>query len=273
MAIYPVDVQKVYGDDDPDYYITEVVNGDWGNVTTYPAEEYDGVTVEREEGEAVGSYRLTVTLDAEKLDTEEYAYRAPEDITAYLTINPRTVYLQVMDAAMTEGDNFPDVAYSFYEADEETGEKQDALAEWMRDELAENIVVSYADAAQGPKLLAGEYDMSLDQIMSIDEASASSDAKVYMSFSGLYDNDNYDVNLLTLDEAHTKLATLTVNKKASDGGSGSSDSDKPSTPGSTTGQTTISSVKTGDSSNPLLYVVLLLAVIFGITVIWRKKVR
>ena len=369
VAIYPVDVQKVYGDDDPYYYITEVVNGDWENATTYRAEEYDGVTVEREEGENVGSYRLTVTLDAEKLDTEEYAYRAPEDKTAdltitqrevtmvfedltgtygnltpeaqytfmrngeedtvvtkdtfatevsgarivllngdeevaadtnnlavgeytynlsdipeecnikltvqpgTLTINPRTVYLQVMDAAMTEGDNFPDVAYSFYEADEETGEKQDALAEWMRDELAENIVVSYADAAQGPKLLAGEYDMSLDQIMSIDEASASSDAKVYMSFSGLYDNDNYDVNLLTLDEAHTKLATLTVNKKASDGGSGSSDSGKPSTPGSTTGQTTISSVKTGDSSNPLLYVVLLLAVIFGITVIWRKKVR
>ena len=204
-----------------------------------------------------------------------------------LTVNPRSVYLQVKDASMTEGDNFPAVEYSFYDADEETGEKLDAVADWMSDELAEKITVSYADATQGPKLSAGKYDMSFDQIELAADASASN-AKVDMSVSGLYANANYDVNLFTLNDEHTKLATLTVNKKSSgdDNNSGNSSNSGSSSSSSsnnntaeeqtaaqqTAAVTLAANTQTGDNSSLLLSLAIMLASVLGLAFIWRKKI-
>lgn len=189
---------------------------------------------------------------------------------------------------MTEGDNFPAVEYSFYDADEETGEKLDAVADWMSDELAEKIAVSYSDATQGPKLSAGKYDMSFDQIELAADASASN-AKVDMSVSGLYANANYDVNLFTLNAEQTKLATLTVNKKSSgddnnsgnssnSGSSSSSSSNNNSTAEEQTAAQQTAAVtlaaptQTGDNSNLLLSLAILLASVLGLAFIWRKKI-
>lgn len=383
ITIYPVDAEKVYGDADPDFEITVITNSDAANAKKVFAKDFDGVSVVREPGEDVGSYQLTVKFDKDNLPDGDYTYRAPEDKTAYLTIqqrevtmefadftiaygdetpaaeykflrgdeedtvltkdnfaaevygaeivlldkdgqivadttkpldagtytydvlyipeggnikltvkqgtltvDPRSVYLQVKDASMTEGDNFPAVEYSFYDADEETGEKLDAVADWMSDELAEKIAVSYADATQGPKLSAGKYDMSFDQVELAADASASN-AKVDMSVSGLYANANYDVNLFTLNDEHTKLATLTVNKKSSgdDNNSGNSSNSGSSSSSSsnntaeeqtaaqqTAAVTLAANTQTGDNSSLLLSLAILLTSVLGLAFIWRKKI-
>ena len=231
-----------------------------------------------------------IVTDTTKLDAGEYHYSVgnlPEDCNIKLTVEggkltvaPRSVYLQVKDASMTEGESFPAVEFSFFEADE-NGEKQDAVADWMSDELNE-IAVAYADATQGPKLSAGQYDMSLDPIAFAD-AAAASNAKVAMSVTGLYDNENYDVNLFTLNEEHTKLATLTVNKKPSSGGhhsSSSSNKGSDSNNNAAEEQSAVqqiaavqpASVQTGDNSSLMLNLAILLASVLGLVVILRKKI-
>ena len=231
-----------------------------------------------------------IVTDTSKLDAGAYTYTVlytSEDCNIKLTVEvgkltvaPRSVYLQVKDASMTEGESFPAVEFSFFEADE-NGEKQDAVADWMSDELNE-IAVAYADATQGPKLSAGQYDMSLDPIAFAD-AAAASNAKVAMSVTGLYDNENYDVNLFTLNEEHTKLATLTVNKKPSSGGhhsSSSSNKGSDSNNNAAEEQSAVqqiaavqpASVQTGDNSSLMLNLAILLASVLGLVVILRKKI-
>ena len=234
-----------------------------------------------------------LVTDTTKLDAGVYTYTVlytPEGCNfkltvegGKLTVTPRSIYLQVKDASMTEGESFPAVEFSFFEADE-NGKKLDAVADWMSDELAETkIAVAYADATQGPKLSAGQYDMSFDQI-AFANAAAASNAKVAMSVTGLYDNTNYDVNLFTLNEEHTKLATLTVNKKPSSGGNHSSsssnkgsDSDNNNAAEEQSAVQQIAavqpaSVQTGDSSSLLLNLAVLLASVLGLVVILRKKI-
>ena len=233
-----------------------------------------------------------IVTDTSKLDAGVYTYTVlytPEGCNIKLTVEggkltvaPRSVYLQVKDASMTEGESFPAVEFSFFEADE-NGKKLDAVADWMSDELAETkIAVAYADAAQGPKLSAGQYDMSFDQIAFAD-AAAASNAKVAMSVTGLYENENYDVNLYTLNEEKTKLATLTVNKKPSSGGhhsSSSSNKGSDSNNNAAEEQSAVqqitavqpASVQTGDNSSLLLNLAILLASVLGLVVILRKKI-
>ena len=234
-----------------------------------------------------------IMTDTSKLDAGVYTYTVlykPEGCNIKLTVEggkltvaPRSVYLQVKDASMTEGESFPAVEFSFFEAGE-NGEKLDAVADWMSDELAKTkIAVAYADATQGPKLSAGQYDMSFDQIAFAD-AAAASNAKVAMSVTGLYDNENYDVNLFTLNEEHTKLATLTVNKKPSSGGHHSSsssnkgsDSDNNNAAEEQSAVQQIAAVQpasvlTGDNSSLLLNLAVLLASVLGLVVILRKKI-
>ena len=234
-----------------------------------------------------------IMTDTSKLDAGVYTYTVlytPEGCNIKLTVEggkltvaPRSIYLQVKDASMTEGESFPAVEFSFFEAGE-NGKKLDAVADWMSDELAETkIAVAYADATQGPKLSAGQYDMSFDQIAFAD-AAAASNAKVAMSVTGLYDNTNYDVNLFTLNEEHTKLATLTVNKKPSSGGNHSSsssnkgsdnDNNNAAEEQSAVQQITAvqpASVQTGDNSSLLLNLAILLASVLGLVVILRKKI-
>ena len=230
-----------------------------------------------------------IVTDTSKLDAGAYTYTVlytPESCNIKLTVEdgkltvaPRSVYLQVKDASMTEGESFPAVEFSFFEADE-NGEKQDAVADWMSDELNE-IAVAYADATQGPKLSAGQYDMSLDPIAFAD-AAAASNAKVAMSVTGLYDNENYDVNLFTLNEEHTKLATLTVNKKPSSGGHHSSSSSNKGSDSNNAAEEQSAvqqiaavqpaSVQTGDNSSLMLNLAILLASVLGLVVILRKKI-
>jgi len=234
-----------------------------------------------------------IMTDTSKLDAGVYTYTVlytPEGCNFKLTVEggkltvaPRSIYLQVKDASMTEGESFPAVEFSFFEAGE-NGKKLDAVADWMSDELAETkIAVAYADATQGPKLSAGQYDMSFDQIAFAD-AAAASNAKVAMSVTGLYDNTNYDVNLFTLNKEHTKLATLTVNKKPSSGGDHSSsssnkgsDSDNNNAAEEQSAVQQIAavqpaSVQTGDNSSLLLNLAVLLASVLGLVVILRKKI-
>ena len=234
-----------------------------------------------------------IVTDTTKLDAGVYTYTVlytPEGCNIKLTVEggkltvaPHSVYLQVKDASMTEGESFPAVEFSFFEAGK-NGEKLDAVADWMSDELAKTkIAVAYADAAQGPKLSAGQYDMSFDQIAFAD-AAAASNAKVAMSVTGLYDNGNYDVNLYTLNEEKTKLATLTVNKKPSSGGHHSSsssnkgsdnDNNNAAEEQSAVQQITAvqpASVQTGDNSSLLLNLAVLLASVLGLVVILRKKI-
>ena len=234
-----------------------------------------------------------IVTDTSKLDAGVYTYTVlytPEGCNIKLTVEggkltvaPRSIYLQVKDASMTEGESFPAVEFSFFEADE-NGKKLDAVADWMSDELAKTkIAVAYADATQGPKLSAGQYDMSFDQIAFAD-AAAASNAKVAMSVTGLYDNKNYDVNLFTLNEEKTKLATLTVNKKPSSGGHHSSsssnkgsdnDNNNAAEEQSAVQQITAvqpASVRTGDNSSLLLNLAILLASVLGLVVILRKKI-
>ena len=234
-----------------------------------------------------------IMTDTSKLDAGVYTYTVlytPEGCNikltvegGKLTVTPRSIYLQVKDASMTEGESFPAVEFSFFEADE-NGKKLDAVADWMSDELAKTkIAVAYADATQGPKLSAGQYDMSFDQIAFAD-AAAASNAKVAMSVTGLYDNENYDVNLFTLNDEHTKLATLTVNKKPSSGGNHSSsssnkgsdsDNNNAAEEQSAVQQITAvqpASVQTGDNSSLLLNLAILLASVLGLVVILRKKI-
>ena len=234
-----------------------------------------------------------IMTDTTKLDAGVYTYTVlytPEGCNFKLTVEggkltvaPRSIYLQVKDASMTEGESFPAVEFSFFEAGEK-GEKLDAVADWMSDELDKiKIAVAYADPAQGPKLSAGQYDMSFDQIAFAD-AAAASNAKVAMSVTGLYDNTNYDVNLFTLNKEHTKLATLTVNKKPSSGGDHSSsssnkgsDSDNNNAAEEQSAVQQIAavqpaSVQTGDNSSLLLNLAVLLASVLGLVVILRKKI-
>ena len=233
-----------------------------------------------------------IVTDTTKLDAGIYTYTVlytPEGCNIKLTVEggkltvaPRSVYLQVKDASMTEGESFPAVEFSFFEADKD-GNKLDAVEGWMSDELAKTkIAVAYADAAQGPKLSAGQYDMSFDQIAFADAASAAN-AKVAMSVTGLYENENYDVNLFTLNEEHTKLATLTVNKKPSSGGhhsSSSSNKGSDSNNNAAEEQSAVqqiaavqpASVQTGDNSSLLLNLAVLLASVLGLVVILRKKI-
>ena len=233
-----------------------------------------------------------IVTDTTKLDAGIYTYTVlytPEGCNIKLTVEggkltvaPHSVYLQVKDASMTEGESFPAVEFSFFEAGK-NGEKLDAVADWMSDELAKTkIAVAYADAAQGPKLSAGQYDMSFDQIAFAD-AAAASNAKVAMSVTGLYDNGNYDVNLYTLNEEKTKLATLTVNKKPSSGGhhsSSSSNKGSDSNNNAAEEQSAVqqitavqpASVQTGDNSSLLLNLAILLASVLGLVVILRKKI-
>lgn len=232
-----------------------------------------------------------LVTDTSKLDAGVYTYTVlytPEGCNIKLTVEggkltvaPRSVYLQVKDASMTEGESFPAVEFSFFEADE-NGKKLDAVADWMSDELANTkIAVAYADATQGPKLSAGQYDMSFDQIAFADAASAAN-AKVAMSVTGLYDNGNYDVNLYTLNKEKTKLATLTVNKKPSSGGHHSSSSSNKGSDNNNAAEeqsavqqiTAVqpASVQTGDNSSLLLNLAILLASVLGLVVIWRKKI-
>ena len=233
-----------------------------------------------------------LVTDTSKLDAGVYTYTVlytPEGCNIKLTVEggkltvaPRSIYLQVKDASMTEGESFPAVEFSFFEAGEK-GEKLDAVADWMSDELAKTkIAVAYADKDQGPKLSAGQYDMSFDQIAFAD-AAAASNAKVAMSVTGLYDNTNYDVNLFTLNEEHTKLATLTVNKKPSSGehhSSSSSNKGSDSNNNAAEEQSAVqqiaavqpASVQTGDNSSLLLNLAILLASVLGLVVIWRKKI-
>ena len=230
-----------------------------------------------------------IVTDTSKLDAGAYTYTVlytPEGCNIKLTVEggnltvaPRSVYLQVKDASMTEGESFPAVEFSFFEADE-NGEKQDAVADWMSDELNE-IAVAYADATQGPKLSAGQYDMSFE--IAFADAAAASNAKVAMSVTGLYDNENYHVNLFTLNEEHTKLATLTVNKKPSSGGhhsSSSSNKGSDSNNNAAEEQSAVqqiaavqpASVQTGDNSSLMLNLAILLASVLGLVVILRKKI-
>ena len=234
-----------------------------------------------------------IVADTTKLDAGEYHYSVSNLPTASnylftirggnLTVAPRSVYLQVKDASMTEGENFPAVEFSFFEADKD-GKKLDAVADWMSDELAKTkIAVAYADATQGPKLSAGQYDMSFDQIAFAD-AAAASNAKVAMSVTGLYENENYDVNLYTLNEEKTKLATLTVNKKPSSGGHHSSSSSNKGSDNDNNNaaeeQSAVqqiaavqpASVQTGDNSSLMLNLAILLASVLGLVVILRKKI-
>ena len=377
IMVYPVDAQKVYGDPDPEFEIEVITNN--GTPERVLARDYPGVSVEREPGENVGNYDLSIQLDRSLLNKEYTTYRTPKDKKAQLVINqrevtmrfenativygeaapaakyqflrggeadtvltaenfatelpgakivllnsnnelvtdtskldagvytytvlytpegcnikltveggkltvaPRSIYLQVKDASMTEGESFPAVEFSFFEADE-NGKKLDAVADWMSDELANTkIAVAYADATQGPKLSAGQYDMSFDQIAFAD-AAAASNAKVAMSVTGLYNNTNYDVNLFTLNEEHTKLATLTVNKKPSSGGHHSSsssnkgsDSDNNNAAEEQSAVQQIAavqpaSVQTGDNSSLMLNLAILLASVLGLVVILRKKI-
>lgn len=235
----------------------------------------DGQTVEPSKTLPAGTYYIAPTgLDSNANYFIGFA-------TAELNICPRSIYLQVKDASMTEGESFPAVEFSFFEADED-GNKLDAVADWMSDELAKtNIAVAYADATQGPKLSAGQYDMSFDQIAFAD-AAAASNAKVAMSVTGLYDNGNYDVNLYTLNDEKTKLATLTVNKKPSSGGHHSSSSSNKGSDNNNAAEeqsavqqiTAVqpASVQTGDNSSLLLNLAILLASVLGLVVIWRKKI-
>ena len=232
-----------------------------------------------------------IVTDTTKLDAGIYTYTVlytPEGCNIKLTVEggkltvaPRSVYLQVKDASMTEGESFPAVEFSFFEADKD-GNKLDAVEGWMSDELAKTkIAVAYADATQGPKLSAGQYDMSFDQIAFADAASAAN-AKVAMSVTGLYNNENYDVNLFTLNEEHTKLATLTVNKKPSSGGHHSSSSSNKGSDNNNAAEeqsavqqiTAVqpASVQTGDNSSLLLNLAILLASVLGLVVILRKKI-
>jgi len=232
-----------------------------------------------------------IVTDTTKLDAGVYTYTVlytPEGCNFKLTVEggkltvaPRSVYLQVKDASMTEGESFPAVEFSFFEADKD-GNKLDAVADWMSDELAKTkIAVAYADATQGPKLSAGQYDMSFDQIAFAD-AAAASNAKVAMSVTGLYDNGNYDVNLYTLNEEHTKLATLTVNKKPSSGGHHSSSSSNKGSDNNNAAEEQSAvqqiaavqpaSVQTGDNSSLMLNLAILLASVLGLVVILRKKI-
>ena len=234
-----------------------------------------------------------LVTDTSKLDAGVYTYTVlytPEGCNIKLTVEggkltvaPRSVYLQVKDASMTEGESFPAVEFSFFEADED-GNKLDAVADWMSDELAKTkITVAYADKDQGPKLSAGQYDMSFDQIAFAD-AAAASNAKVAMSVTGLYDNGNYDVNLYTLNKEKTKLATLTVNKKPSSGGHHSSSSSNKGSDNDNNNaaeeQSAVqqiaavqpASVQTGDNSSLLLNLAILLASVLGLVVILRKKI-
>ena len=230
-----------------------------------------------------------IVTDTSKLDAGVYTYTVlytSEGCNIKLTVEggkltvaPRSVYLQVKDASMTEGESFPAVEFSFFEADE-NGEKQDAVADWMSDELNE-IAVAYADATQGPKLSAGQYDMSFE--IAFADAAAASNAKVAMSVTGLCDNENYNVNLFTLNEEHTKLATLTVNKKPSSGGhhsSSSSNKGSDSNNNAAEEQSAVqqiaavqpASVQTGDNSSLMLNLAILLASVLGLVVILRKKI-
>ena len=291
LALEIDDIKTIYGNDIPAvsyrFYDYTVVDSE-GKSPVYDMSEEalpgfgfvftdkDGQTVEPSKTLPAGTYYIAPTgLDSNANYFIGFA-------TAELNICPRSVYLQVKDASMTEGESFPAVEFSFFEAGEK-GEKLDAVADWMSDELANTkIAVAYADAAQGPKLSAGQYDMSFDQIAFAD-AAAASNAKVTMSVTGLYDNTNYDVNLFTLNEEHTKLATLTVNKKPSSGGHHSSSSSNKASDSnnnaaeeqSAVQQITAvqpASVQTGDNSSLLLNLAILLASVLGLVVILRKKI-
>ena len=284
------DASIVYGDATPaaEYQFLNESTGEVDTVLTPDnfAAEVPGAQI------VLMNSKNEIVTDTTKLDAGEYHYSVgnlPEASNylftiqgGKLTVAPRSVYLQVKDASMTEGESFPAVEFSFFEAGEK-GEKLDAVADWMSDELANTkIAVAYADATQGPKLSAGQYDMSFDQIAFAD-AAAASNAKVAMSVTGLYDNTNYDVNLFTLNEEHTKLATLTVNKKPSSGGhhsSSSSNKGSDSNNNAAEEQSAVqqiaavqpASVQTGDNSSLLLNLAVLLASVLGLVVILRKKI-
>ena len=283
------DASIVYGDATPaaEYQFLNESTGEVDTVLTTEnfAAEVPGAKIVRL------NRKNEIVTDTTKLDAGEYHYTVSNLPAASnyhftirggkLTVAPRSVYLQVKDASMTEGESFPAVEFSFFEAGEK-GEKLDAVADWMSDELAKtNIAVAYADAAQGPKLSAGQYDMSFDQIAFAD-AAAASNAKVAMSVTGL-DNTNYDVNLFTLNDEHTKLATLTVNKKPSSGGNHSSSSSNKGSDSNNNAaeeQSAVqqiaavqpASVQTGDNSSLLLNLAVLLASVLGLVVILRKKI-
>ena len=285
------DASIVYGDATPaaEYQFLNESTGEADTVLTPDnfATEVPGAQI------VLMNSKNEIVTDTTKLDAGEYHYTVSNlpEASNYLftiqggklTVAPRSVYLQVKDASMTEGESFPAVEFSFFEADED-GNKLDAVADWMSDELAKTkIAVAYADEAQGPKLSAGQYDMSFDQIAFAD-AAAASNAKVAMSVTGLYDNTNYDVNLFTLNKEHTKLATLTVNKKPSSGGDHSSsssnkgsDSDNNNAAEEQSAVQQIAavqpaSVQTGDNSSLLLNLAVLLASVLGLVVILRKKI-
>ena len=285
------DASIVYGDATPaaEYQFLNESTGEVDTVLTPDnfAAEVPGAQI------VLMNSKNEIVTDTTKLDAGEYHYTVSNlpEASNYLftiqggklTVAPRSIYLQVKDASMTEGESFPAVEFSFFEAGE-NGKKLDAVADWMSDELAETkIAVAYADATQGPKLSAGQYDMSFDQIAFAD-AAAASNAKVAMSVTGLYDNTNYDVNLFTLNEEHTKLATLTVNKKPSSGGNHSSsssnkgsDSDNNNAAEEQSAVQQIAavqpaSVQTGDNSSLLLNLAVLLASVLGLVVILRKKI-
>ena len=290
LALEIDDIKTIYGNDIPAvsyrFYDYTVVDSE-GKSPVYDMSkealpgfgfvftDKDGQTVEPSKTLPAGTYYIAPTgLDSNANYFIGFA-------TAELNICPRSVYLQVKDASMTEGESFPAVEFSFFEADE-NGEKQDAVADWMSDELNE-IAVAYADATQGPKLSAGQYDMSLDPMAFAVRPAAASNAKVAMSVTGLYDNENYDVNLFTLNEEHTKLATLTVNKKPSSGGhhsSSSSNKGSDSNNNAAEEQSAVqqiaavqpASVQTGDNSSLMLNLAILLASVLGLVVILRKKI-
>ena len=284
------DASIVYGDATPaaEYQFLNESTGEVDTVLTPDnfASEVPGAQI------VLMNSKNEIVTDTTKLDAGEYHYTVSNlpEASNYLftiqggklTVAPRSVYLQVKDASMTEGESFPAVEFSFFEAGEK-GEKLDAVADWMSDELAKTkIAVAYADKDQGPKLSAGQYDMSFDQIAFAD-AAAASNAKVAMSVTGLYDNENYDVNLFTLNEEHTKLATLTVNKKPSSGGhhsSSSSNKGSDSNNNAAEEQSAVqqiaavqpASVQTGDNSSLMLNLAILLASVLGLVVILRKKI-
>ena len=277
----------VYGEETPAAQYSFLRNGQADTVLTADnfATELPGAKI------VLLNSENQIVTDTTKLDAGVYTYTVlytPEGCNIKLTVEggkltvaPRSVYLQVKDASMTEGESFPAVEFSFFEADKD-GNKLDAVADWMSDELAKTkIAVAYADAAQGPKLSAGQYDMSFDQIAFAD-AAAASNAKVAMSVTGLYDNENYDVNLYTLNEEHTKLATLTVNKKPSSGGHHSSSSSNKGSDNNNAAEEQSAvqqiaavqpaSVQTGDNSSLMLNLAILLASVLGLVVILRKKI-
>ena len=285
------DASIVYGDATPaaEYQFLNESTGEVDTVLTPDnfASEVPGAQI------VLMNSKNEIVTDTTKLDAGEYHYTVSNlpEASNYLftiqggklTVAPRSVYLQVKDASMTEGESFPAVEFSFFAAGEK-GEKLDAVADWMSDELAKTkIAVAYADEAQGPKLSAGQYDMSFDQIAFAD-AAAASNAKVAMSVTGLYDNTNYDVNLFTLNDEHTKLATLTVNKKPSSGGNHSSSSSNKGSDSDNNNaaeeQSSVqqiaavqpASVQTGDNSSLLLNLAVLLASVLGLVVILRKKI-